>query len=87
MTNTMQTTVTRPRVKKTRTESATAVAGAEDDWDSEPGDSLETGLEWLEVTAREKDTSRIRRQMEARRELERRLEDKRLRDLVEDWAF
>ena len=89
MTNTMQTTVTRPRVKKTRTESATtgAVAGAEDDWDGEPGDSLETGLEWLEVTAREKDTSRIRRQMEARRELERRLEDKRLRDLVEDWAF
>ena len=89
MTKTMQTTATRPRSKKMRTESASASAVTRDadDWEGEPGDGLETGFEWLEVTAREKDTSRMRRQMEARRELERRLEDKRLRDLVEDWAF
>jgi len=60
---------------------------AGDLWEGELSDSAEPGVEWLEMTAREKDNSRIRRQMEARRELERRLEDKRLRDLVEDWAF
>jgi hypothetical protein len=59
----------------------------DDDWDAETDDTSETGVEWLETHAREKETSRIRRQMEARRELERRLEEKRLRDLVEDWAF
>ena len=85
----MQTPAARRRAQKPRIESTKpdAAASAEDDWDGELGDTAETGVEWLEMTARERDNSRIRRQMEARRELERRLEDKRLRDLVEDWAF
>jgi hypothetical protein len=85
----MQTPAARARTKKKPIQSTkpSTVAGGEDDWDGQLGDSGETGVEWLEITAREKDSSRIRRQMEARRELERRLEDKRLRDLVEDWAF
>jgi hypothetical protein len=89
MDKTMQTKVTRAGVKKPQNESAktSAAVRGDDDWDGELGDSGETGVEWLEMTAREKDTSRIRRQMEARRALERRLEEKRLRDLVEDWAF
>jgi len=85
----MQTSAARTRVRKPRIESTkpSAAASVEDDWDGELSDSAEPGVEWLEMTAREKDNSRIRRQMEARRELERRLEDKRLRDLVEDWAL
>ena len=85
----MQSPAARKRAQKPRIESTKpgAAASAEDDWDGELGDSAEPGFAWPEMTAREKDHSRIRRQMEARRELERRLEDKRLRDLVEDWAF
>ena len=85
----MQSPAARSRAPKPRIESTRlgAAASAADDWDGELSDGAEPGVEWLEMTAREKDSSRIRRQMEARRELERRLEDKRLRDLVEDWAF
>ena len=85
----MQSPAARSRAPKPRIESTKpgAAASAEDDWDGELSDGAEPGVEWLEMTVREKDSSRIRRQMEARRELERRLEDKRLRDLVEDWAF
>ena len=88
MKKTMQTTANSPRARRPQTASARSGAVASDDnWDDELGDSCEAGAEWFETTAREKETSRIRRQMEARRELERRLEEKRLRDLVEDWAF
>lgn len=86
----VQTTARAPRARKapaSATGKAGSPVGADDDWDGELADSPEGEMEWLELAAREKETSRIRRQMEARRELEKRLEEKRLRDLVEDWAF
>ncbi len=57
----------------------------DDDWvddDQEGGNE-----EWLEPSIRERDSSRIRRQMEARRKLEQMMEAKRLKSLVEDWCF
>ncbi|MEJ2576475.1 MAG: hypothetical protein P8106_07250 [Gammaproteobacteria bacterium] len=58
------------------------------DWDSDADSNTDCApVEWMDLAARDKETSRIRRQMEARRKLEKRLEEKRLRDLVEDWAF
>lgn len=87
----VKTTARAPRAKKKAPAAAanksSAGIAADEDWDGELGDGAENDMEWLEIAAREKETSRIRRQMEARRELERRLEEKRLRDLVEDWAF
>jgi hypothetical protein len=89
MKKTMQTTASGPRGRKPHAPAAktSPLTNHEDDWDGELSDSPEADVAWLEIAAREKETSRIRRQMEARRELERRLEEKRLRDLVEDWAF
>ena len=61
---------------------------ADDDaWETASGDSVEFDETWLTVGAKENERSRIQRQMKARRELERRKDEKRLRELVEDWAF
>lgn len=62
-----------------------AVKPAEDEW-NEIGDA-DAGDEWPEITVRERDSSRIRRQMEARRKLEQLMEAKRLSSLVDDWSF
>jgi hypothetical protein len=63
-------------------------ADADDDaWETASGDSVEFDETWLTVGAKENERSRIQRQMKARRELERRKDEKRLRELVEDWAF
>jgi hypothetical protein len=85
----MQITATGTRGKKPQASAAKAASdvNAQDDWDGELVEGPDADVAWLELAVREKETSRIRRQMEARRELERRMEEKRLRDLVEDWAF
>ena len=58
---------------------------AEDDWNDI--DDSDSDDEWPEIAVREKDSSRIRRQMEARRKLEQLMEAKRLSNLVDDWSF
>ena len=59
----VQTPARAPRARKTPASAASKsgpVAGADDDWDAEPGDSAEHDVEWLEMAAREKESSRIR---------------------------
>jgi len=55
----------------------------DDDMDFDP--ILED--QWLTESFKGKQRSRILRQMRARRELERRQDEKRLRALVDDWCF
>ena len=55
-----------------------------DNWDD---DAREFDERWLAIATKEKERSRIQRQMQARRELERRQEEKRLREMVDDWPF
>jgi hypothetical protein len=59
---------------------------ANDNWE-DSSDNAEYDERWLNVTAREKERSRIQRQMKARRELERLRDEKRLQQLVSDWPF
>jgi hypothetical protein len=76
--------------KTTRSKPANTetVSDANDDsWDVEPADSVEFDERWLTLSAKDKERSRIQRQMKARRELERRRDEKRLQQLVEDWPF
>lgn len=83
----MQRTATRHKGKATTAPRKRSAVNDDNNWDDDAEDRAEAGAEWLEMASREKETSRIRRQMEARRELERRMEEKHLRSLVEDWAF
>jgi hypothetical protein len=62
-----------------------AVKPAEDEWNDI--DDTDSDDVWTEIPARERDSSRIRRQMEARRKLEQLREAKRLSSLVDDWSF
>jgi len=62
-----------------------AATRPEEDWNDDVDASSEE--EWLEPSIRERDSSRIRRQMEARRKLEQLMEAKRLKNLVDDWIF
>ncbi|MCO6413940.1 MAG: hypothetical protein J5I92_14460 [Thiogranum sp.] len=62
-----------------------AAKPGEDEWNDV--DDADAGDEWPEITVRERDSSRIRRQMEARRKLEQLMEAKRLSSLVDDWSF
>jgi len=55
--------------------------------DSDTDDDLDFGELWLADTLKSRDRSRIQRQMKARRELERRQDEKRLKNLVDDWYF
>jgi hypothetical protein len=71
-----------PRQKATASET-----DADDEWETATVDSVEFDESWLAVAAKENERSRIQRQMKARRELERRNDEKRLRQLVEDWPF
>jgi len=74
--------------KSPRQKAPAPEADADDDeWETASGDSVEFDENWLTVAAKENERSRIQRQMKARRELERRKDEKRLRELVDDWAF
>jgi hypothetical protein len=65
-----------------------AVSDPNDDgWDVEMADNMDFEERWLALSAKDKERSRIQRQMKARRELERRRDEKRLQQQVEDWPF
>jgi hypothetical protein len=71
--------------KRSRQNTATdrkSTVDPDNDWNDDTTGSED---EWLELTVRERDSSRVRRQMEARRKLEQLMEAKRLRRLVDDW--
>jgi len=71
-----------------KTAQADAASDTDEEWEADTADSLDFGEErWLTAAAKEKERSRIQRQMKARRELERRRDEKRLRELVADWPF
>lgn len=76
--------------KKGRNNPVTTLAISDpgnENWDADTTDSTEFDERWLVQMAREKERSRIQRQMQARRELERRRDEKRLQEQVEDWPF
>jgi hypothetical protein len=73
--------------KSPRQKATTPESDADDEWETATVDSVEFDERWLAVAAKENERSRIQRQMKARRELERRNDEKRLRQLVEDWPF
>jgi hypothetical protein len=73
------------RTGKKRIDEDGATDPVEDSWDD--GSSSEYDENWLNLTARDRERSRIRRQMKARRELERRRDEKRLQQMVADWPF
>jgi hypothetical protein len=54
-------------------------------WDDDDSDGMGYQDEWLETSAKESMSSRHRRQAAARRELERRMESKRLKKWTQDW--
>lgn len=74
-------------VKKTRGKKSKNADTARDDgsdgWESSGEDFV-----WLENALKDKERSRIQRQMKARRELERRQDEKQLRALIDDeWLM
>jgi len=73
--------------KSPRQKASAPETDADDEWETATVDSVEFDESWLAVAAKENERSRIQRQMKARRELERRNDEKRLRQLVEDWPF
>ncbi len=73
------------RLQDTPAAGKAAAARTSDDWSEEDGDGS-SDEQWLEPSIRERDSSRIRRQMEARRKLEQLMEARRLKHLVDDWG-
>jgi hypothetical protein len=63
------------------------LAETDDSWDSDTTDYIDLSDHWLAVESRDKEKSRIKRQMKARRELERLQDEKRLRKLVDSWSY
>ena len=59
----------------------------EDALETDAGGDQDYNEHWLTTSFGEKERSRVRRQMKARMELERRMEEKRLNKLVDDWCF
>jgi hypothetical protein len=60
----------------------------DDDVDSDTRENPDEDFRWLESTLKDKERSRIQRQMKARRELERRRDEKHLRALIDDdWLM
>lgn len=81
-----QSVVTRNKKQPIKSVRAEALSAATDDFlESDPSNDQDRDDYWLSTSLKEKDRSRIQRQMKARRELERRQEEKRLKELVEDW--
>lgn len=68
---------------KQRIVTGTVSEATEDEWE----DTGEFDDRWLSTSPRDKERSRIQRQMRARRELERLRDEKHLRQLVADWPF
>jgi hypothetical protein len=63
-------------------------SASEDDCDQDPLNDLLLGFEWFDAPHKSRERSRIRRQMKALRELERRLDEKKLRSLIDDdWLY
>ncbi len=78
----VNTTETRNRRdKKPRTDDDALPASVDESWDEDYDDG------WLASVSREKESSRIQRQMRARRELERLRDEKHLRQQMADWPF
>lgn len=71
---------------KNRVDEADATDPVADSWDDGSGSS-EYEEHWLNMASKERERSRIQRQMQARRELERRRDEKRLQQMVADWPF
>lgn len=60
----------------------------DDDVDFDTGEKASEDFRWLENALKDKERSRIQRQMKARRELERRQDEKRLKAQIdEDWLM
>ena len=70
-----------------RKKAQTTFAEADESWDSDTVDYTDMDDHWMAVQSRDKDKSRIKRQMTARRELERLQDEKRLRKLVDSWSY
>lgn len=75
-----------PKTGKNRGEDNAVGDAADESWEDNH-DSSDYEERWLNMAARDKERSRIQRQMKARRELERLRDEKRLRQLVADWPF
>lgn len=54
-------------------------------WDDDDSEVMDYQDEWPETSSKESMSSRNRRQAAARRELERRMESKRLKKWTQDW--
>lgn len=76
-------------VKKTQRKKSKQVDTArDDDFDSDTRGNPDDDFRWLENALKDKERSRNQRQMKARRELERRQDEKYLRALIEDdWLI
>jgi hypothetical protein len=60
----------------------------DDGFDSDGQENSDVDFRWLENTLKDKERSKIQRQMKARRELERRRDEKHLRALIDDdWLM
>ena len=65
-----------------------AGAGSDDSFDSDTADNPDLDYEFMDTLLKDKERSRIRRQMKARRELERRQDEKYLKTLIDEgWFF
>jgi len=62
-------------------------AEADDSFDSDAADNLDLDYQFLDTILKGKERSRIRRRMKARRELERRQDEKVLKTLIDDEWF
>jgi len=83
-----QNTATRGKKGNTKSSQAKALAmQTEDAPETYAREDQDYNEHWLTSTLGEKERSRVRRQMKARMELERRMEEKRLNKLVDDWCF
>jgi len=80
-----------PRRKNTKATSTRAESVSkmrtEDDPDSDMPEDDDMDALWFTAPLEENDRSRVQRQMRARRELERRLDEKHLKELVDDWQY
>ena len=76
-------------VKKTqRKKSTKADTVLDDNFDSDRRENPDEDFRWLENALKDKERSKNQRQMNARRELERRRDEKHLRALIDDdWLM
>ena len=73
--------------KISRRKSKQAQAASDDSFDSDTADNPDLDYQLWDSVLKDKDRSRIRRQMKARRELERRQDEKYLKAMIDDEWF